>query len=48
MECLKPITTDTDTIITAMPMAMPSMAMRMAGLLTFSELSPSLYRCRAM
>ena len=33
--CLKPRTTQTDTIITARPIAMPSVAIRMAGLDTF-------------
>ena len=40
--CLKPITTATDTIITASPMAMPNMAMRTAGLDT--SFPPSLLR----
>ena len=40
--CLKPITTATDTIMTASPIAMPSIAMRTAGLDT--SFPPSLLR----
>ncbi len=48
MVCLKPNTTQTDTIITANPTATPAVAMRIAGRDTF-RLSPlSLYMRFAM